>query len=156
MAAGDSTVQQVLDALAEEAATVTGIKAAYSSEIRQIQQLPCVIFSWFSDIDTVLVTGSDQLWGIAAKAILYTEAIKGNELRPSLTTTNDLILSLIDAINKHPHTYPYGSLMSQLVGIDRINVTRVRPSEFGLTYAGQRFFGAELFLDIKMHRRIAY
>jgi hypothetical protein len=156
MPAGESTIQEVLDALAEQAATVTGIEAAYGSEIRQIQRLPCVIFSWFSDIDTTINTGSDQLWTVAAKAILYTEAIKGNELRPSLSTTNDLILTLVDTINKHPHTYPYGSQMAQLVGIDRINVTRVRPSEFGLTYAGQRFFGAELFLDIKMHRRITY
>ena len=66
MAAGDSTVQQVLDAVAEQVATVPGIEAAYSSEIRQIQKLPCVIFSWFSDIDTTINTGSDQLWTVAA------------------------------------------------------------------------------------------
>lgn len=159
MAAGTTEVQDILDALAEQIPLqIPEIKRAYGSDIKQIQasMLPCVIFSWFSDIDTTLVTGSDQLWSVAAKCTLYTESIVGNELRPPLVNSNSYIHKLVDVINKHPHRYPYGSQMSQLTGVDRINVTRVRPAEFGLVYAGSRFFGAELFLDIKLHRKIDY
>lgn len=158
MAAGYTTVQQVLDALAEAVNNELAGITAYGSEVKQIQKskLPCVIFTWFSDIDTTINNGSTQLWIVAAKCNLYTEAITGNELRPSLTTTNDHIHELIDLINRHPYRYPNGSLMQNLSGVDRINVVRVRPAEFGMGYAGQKFFGAELFLEIKLHRRIDY
>jgi hypothetical protein len=152
----EATVQEILDAVAQQVALIPGIKGASATDIRQIQKTPYVILSWFSDIDTTIATGSDQLWIIAAKATLYGAPIRGNELRPSIESYNDLILPLVDTINKHPQTYPFGSQMAALKGVSRITVTRVRTAEFGLEYAGSRYFGAELFLDIKLHRRVAY
>ncbi len=154
MAVGDSTVQEILDAVAEQALTVPGIVASYGADIETVQNTPTIIFSWFSDIDTSVTHGSDQLWIISAKATLYHSPIRGNKLRPNISSYNDLIHPLVDKISRHPNSYPYLSKMWALKGVDRINVTRVRPAEFGLEYAGHQFFGAELFLDIKLHRRI--
>lgn len=158
MAAGTTKVQDILDALAETVNSELSPIKAFGGEVTTIEtaDLPCVIFTWFSDIDTTITTGSDQLWVIAAKCKFYTHSIVGNELYPNLAETNNSIHDLVDLINRHPQTYPYGSPMSLLSGVDRINVTRVRPAEFGMNYAGQRFFGAELFLDIKLHRKIDY
>jgi hypothetical protein len=156
MAVGETTVQQVLDAVSEQVALIDGIVASHSTDIRIIQKTPTIIFSWFSDIDTSVTSGSDELWIIAAKATLYHAPIRGNELRPNISNYNDLVHDIIKVINVHPQRYPYGSKMSELYGVSRVQVTRVRPAEFGLEYAGHRYFGAELFLDIKLHRRIDY
>jgi hypothetical protein len=158
MAAGTTTVQNILDALAEQVATIPEIKKSVAGPVLSLQKdiLPAVIFTWFSDIDTVITTGSDQKWNPACKAILYYSPIVGNELAPPIAELNDLIHKLVDKINVHPHQYPYGSAMAALSGVDRINVTRIRTSEFGLNYAGSRYTGAELFLDIKLHRKINY
>jgi hypothetical protein len=158
MAAGTTTVQNILDALAQSIGTIPAIKKSVSGPVLQLNKdvLPAVIFTWFSDIDTVISTGSDQKWNPACKAILYYSPIVGNELAPPIAELNDLIHVLVDKINVHPYKYPSGSLMANLGGVDRINVNRIRTAEFGLVYAGQRFTGAELFLDIKLHRQVDY
>lgn len=156
MVAGNTTVQQVLDAVSEQIASLPWVKASYSTDIEVINQYPCVILSWFSDIDTDIVHGSDQLWSIAAKATLYDAPIRGNKLVNPIKDYNDRVMELVDLISVHPQKYPYNSAMSNLQGVDRINVIRVRPAEFGLNYAGGRYFGAEAFIDIKLHRRIDY
>lgn len=159
MPAGTTRVQDILDALAVSVKeNVPGITSSTSGIPIQMQKdkLPYIVFSWFSDIDSTLVTGSTQKWNPACKATIYYSPIVGNDLSPNIAELNNLIHDVVDQINKHPQTYPYGSAMSQLTGVDRITVTRVRTSEFGLSYAGSRYTGAELFLDIKMHRKIDY
>lgn len=156
MVAGNTTVQQVLDAVSEQIASLPWVEASYSTDIEVINRTPTVILSWFSDIDTEIVHGSDQLWTINAKATLYAAPIRGNKLVNPIKDYNDKVMELVDLISVHPQKYPYGSAMSNLTGVDRVNVVRIRPAEFGLQYAGGRYFGVEAFIDIKLHRRIDY
>lgn len=157
MVAGDTTIQQVLDAVAEQAATVPDLKGSYSNAPSKLGAVPAVVFSWFSPLPTTITHGSDQLWIANATATLYAKAIKGNpDVQTDIREYQYLIHPLVDIISQHPQKYPYGSKMAALTGVDRIQVTSIRPAQFGLVYAGHNYYGAELFLEIKLHRRITY
>lgn len=149
-------VQEVLEGIAEAVAEVDGVNGASAEPPTQIKTTPFVLLSWFSDVDTAITTMSDQLWIVSARAQIFCEAIKGNPPAYPIIKYQNLIHPIVDVINKHPQTYPYGSKLASLEGLSRVNVVRVRPAEFSLEYAGHKYFGATLFLDIKLHRGIEY
>jgi hypothetical protein len=155
MVAGDVTVQEVFEAIAEHAMLVDGVNFATANPQQLLKQLPAVVVDWFPEEDTNIIHSSTQLWTIAARATLYAGAIVGNNPQPDLALSNNLTMGLVDKISEHPDLYPYPSLMSNLHGVHHIKVTRVRPAKFGLEYAGHKYFGAELFIEIKLHRRVA-
>ena len=154
MHSGLSTIPQVLEALAEATSDIPGIKVSTADAPTQIKETPTLLYEWFSDVDADITTGSTQMWIAPVRATLYFEAIKGNPPETPIKACQDLIHPIVDRINQHPDLFPWGSKMSQLEGVDRTNVVRVRPAEFGLTYAGHRYFGATFFIEIKLHRRI--
>jgi hypothetical protein len=156
MAAGETTVQDILDGLAEWVPTQVEGLVCHSAPPTLIKNPPVLVFQWFAGDDTTLTHGSTQMWIIRAKATLYAEAIKGNDPKLQVQTYGHLIHPIVDAISAPTKAYPYGSKMWSLQGVDRVVVERVRPAEFGLEYAGHRYFGAELLLDIKMHRKVQY
>lgn len=157
MVAGDTTIQQVLEAVAEQVATVPGLKGAYANDRSKLGQTPCVVFSFFSPLPTALTHGSTQLWIANATATLYGGPIKGNpQVQVDIEEYQQLIHPIVDIISQHPQKYPYGSKMAALTGVDRIAVTSIRPAQFGLVYAGHSYYGAEMNVEIKLHRRISY
>lgn len=157
MVAGDTTIQQVLEALAEQAALIPGIKGSYANDRSKLGEVPAVVFSWNGDLPTTITHGSTQLWIANAMATLYGGPIKGNpQVQYDIEQYQQLVHPLVDMISQHPQKYPYGSKMAALDGVHHIYVTNVRPAQFGLTYAGHNYYGAQLYLEIKLHRRITY
>jgi hypothetical protein len=155
MHSGTTTVQQILEALAEQAKEVPGIKGAYANNRSKIEPTPAVVFSWFAPIPTTITHGATDLWITNLTGTLYGGPISGKPgVEYDLQQYQDLIHPLVDAISRNPDQYPYGSKASQLYGVDRLQVTSIRPAEFGLVYAGHNYYGAILNIEAKLHRRI--
>lgn len=156
MVAGTATVQDVLDAIAEECADITGIESSFSNGPELIKELPAVVAEWFSDTDATIEHGSTQYWIVPVRVRLFTKAIKGNNPVPDVTRTNNLIMEIVDTVSQNPSLFDANSKMMEVYsnGVHHIHVNRVRPAQFGLEYAGHRYFGAELFIEIKLHRMI--
>lgn len=155
MVAGDTTIQEILEGLAEEVDKIPGVKESFANHRNKIGQTPAVVFSWSGDNPTTIEHGSTQLWGINAKAVLYGAPLKGNDPNPDMTEYQNLIHPIVDVISRHPQTYDYGTKMANLPGVHRIEVVGIRPAQFALQYAGHKYYGAELYLNIKLHRKVS-
>lgn len=144
-------VPEILTGLASYLATVDGIASAHypAPNVLDADDCPAIVLYWGGPEPTRLepsnATGG-TMWLPTVLARIYTPRV--GDTPEEFAVVDALVTPVIDAL-----TVPVQAMGLTLTGhVDRITPTSVSPT-LELPYAGQSYYGAEIVLSMKFHRR---
>ena len=145
-------VPEILAELAAYLATVPGIASAHypAPNVLDADDCPAIVLYWGGPEPTRLEASNASggtMWLPTVLARIYTP--RAGDTPQEFARVDSLVTPVIDALN-----VPVKAMNLSLTGhVDRITATSVSPTlEIG--YAGSTYYGAEIVISMKFHRKI--
>lgn len=140
-------VPTILRPMANHIGGTPGIEESNYPAPDTITRTPAVVLFWGSEGGETVIEhrAAHQLWLPSVTARVY-GARTGSSTPKEFAVIDDLLTLIVDRFR--------ADLVQQVLppAVDHCKVARIRPSLL-LGYAGHEYYGAELFFDIKFHRR---